>query len=207
MPRAELRDDLSAEDLRAALGECRIGRQIIVLRETASTNDFVFQMAAPTVPEGLVVFAERQNAGRGQRNNRWESAPGKGLWFSILLRPGIPVAESARLTSWAAETIDRTIREQLALRTTIKLPNDVYIKEGKVAGVLVEMRVIKGGGYVAILGIGVNVNQTAAEFSEEVRSGAISLAMAAGGQVDRHNFAVSLLRDLDRTYREQFQSS
>jgi BirA family biotin operon repressor/biotin-[acetyl-CoA-carboxylase] ligase len=207
MPRPELRDDLSAEDLRAALGECRIGRQIIVLRETSSANDFVFQMAAPSVPEGLVVFAEHQTAGRGQRNNRWESAPGKGLWFSILLRPEIPVAESARLTSWAAETISQTIKEQLALRTTIKLPNDVYIKEGKVAGVLVEMRVIKGGGYVAILGIGVNVNQTAGEFSEEVRSRAISLAMAVGSQVDRRNFAVSLLRDLDRSYREQFQSS
>ena len=206
MPRPELRDDLSAEDLRAALGECRIGRQIIVLRETSSTNDFVFQMAAPNVPEGLVVFAEHQTAGRGQRNNRWESAPGKGLWFSILLRPGIPVAESARLTSWAAETISQTILEQLALRTTIKLPNDVYIKEGKVAGVLVEMRVMKGGGYVAIIGIGVNVNQTAAEFSEEVRSRAISLAMATGRQVDRRNFAVSLLRDLDRTYSQLFGS-
>jgi BirA family biotin operon repressor/biotin-[acetyl-CoA-carboxylase] ligase len=207
MPRPELRDDLSAEDLRAALGECRIGRQVIVLRETSSTNDFVFQMATPSVPEGFVVFAEHQTAGRGQRNNRWESAPGKGLWFSILLRPEIPVAESACLTSWAAETISQTIKEQLALRTTIKLPNDVYIKEGKVAGVLVEMRVIKDGGYIAILGIGVNVNQTAGEFSEEVRSRAISLAMAVGSQVDRRNFAVSLLRDLDRSYREQFQSS
>ena len=207
MPRPELRDDLSAEDMRAALGVCRIGRQIIVLRETSSTNDLVFQMATPSAPEGLVVFAEHQTAGRGQRNNRWESARGKGLWFSILLRPEIPVSESARLTSWAAETISQTIMERLALRTTIKLPNDVYIKEGKVAGVLVEMRVIKGGGYVAILGIGVNVNQTAGEFSGGLRSRAISLAMAAGGQVDRPNFAVSLLRDLDRSYREQFQSS
>jgi BirA family biotin operon repressor/biotin-[acetyl-CoA-carboxylase] ligase len=206
MPRPELRDDLSADDLRAALGERRIGHQIIVLRETSSTNDFVFQMAAPGVREGLVVFAEHQTAGRGQRNNRWESAPGKGLWFSILLRPGIPVAESARLTSWAAEAIAQTILEQLALRTTIKLPNDIYFQEGKVAGVLVEMRVIKGGGYVAIVGIGVNVNQTAAEFSEEVRSRAISLAMATGRQVDRQNFAVSLLRDLDRTYSQLFGS-
>ena len=69
------------------------------------------------------------------------------------------------------------------------------------------MRVTKGGGYVAIIGIGVNVNQTAEEFSEDVRSCAISLAMATGGQVARHDFAVALLRDLDRTYREQFQTS
>jgi BirA family biotin operon repressor/biotin-[acetyl-CoA-carboxylase] ligase len=187
------------------LGECRIGRQIIVLRETSSTNDFVFQMAVPSISEGLVVFAEHQTAGRGQRNNRWESAPGKGLWFSILLRPELPVAESARLTSWAAETISQTILERLALRATIKLPNDIFIEEQKVAGVLVEMRVIEGGGYVAIIGIGVNVNQTSAEFSEEVRSRAISLSMATGGEVDRGNFAVSLLRNLDQTYREQFQ--
>src|SRR6266567_3650572 len=103
MPQSELRDDLSAEDLRIALGECRIGCQIVVLRETSSTNDFVFQMATPNVPEGLVVFAEHQTAGRGQRSNRWESATGKGLWFSILLRPEIHLSNSGRLTIWAIE--------------------------------------------------------------------------------------------------------
>ena len=173
MSRSELLDDLSAEDLRAALGECRVGRQIVVLGETASTNDVVFQMAAPNVPEGLVVFAEHQTAGRGQRSNRWESVPHKGLWFSILLRPDIPVAESASLTNWVAETIGKTIGEQHALHATIRLPNDVYINEKKIAGVLVEMRVMKGGGYVAIVGIGLNMNQTSEEFSEEVRSRAI----------------------------------
>jgi BirA family biotin operon repressor/biotin-[acetyl-CoA-carboxylase] ligase len=206
MPGAELRDDLSAEDLRAALGECRIGRQIIVLGETSSTNDFVFQMAAPSVSEGLVVFAEHQTAGRGQRHNRWESAPGRGLWFSILLRPKIPVAESARLTNWATETIAQTILEQLGLRATIKLPNDICIQERKVAGVLVEMRVMEGGAYVAIVGIGLNVNQAAGEFSAEVRSRAISLEVAAGRQIDRRNFAVALLRNLDRPYTELFGS-
>lgn len=205
MSRSELRDDLSAKDLRLALGECRIGCQIVVLRETSSTNDVVFQMAAPNVPEGLVVFAEHQTAGRGQRSNRWESAAGKGLWFSILLRPDIPVAESARLTNWVAGTIGKTIEEQLALRATIRLPNDVYINERKIAGVLVEMRVMKGGGYAAIVGIGLNMNQTTEEFSEEVRSRSISLAMATGSQIDRRNFAVALLRNLDRTYREQFR--
>ena len=207
MPQSELRDDLSGEDLRIALGECRIGCQIVLLRETSSTNDFVFQMAAPNVPEGLVVFAEHQTAGRGQRSNRWESAPHKGLWFSILLRPDIAIAESARLTKWVAETIGKTIEEQLALRATIRLPNDVYINERKIAGVLVEMRVMKGGGYVAIVGIGLNVNQTSEEFPEEIRTRSISLAMATGSPVDRRNLTVALLRNLDQTYREQFQRS
>ena len=84
-------DALSADKLRADLGSVVIGRDIDVLNETTSTNDSVLERALPITPEGLVVFAERQTAGRGQRNNSWESATGKGLWFSILLRPKIDI--------------------------------------------------------------------------------------------------------------------
>ena len=80
-------DRLSAQKLRADVGPGRIGREIIVLEETTSTNDVVWQMAKDGAPEGIVVFAEQQSAGRGQRGNTWESAAGKGLWFSVLLRP------------------------------------------------------------------------------------------------------------------------
>ena len=76
-------------DTRAGLGHCTIGKEIIVLDETTSTNDVVLQMANEGAREGLVVFAERQTAGRGQRGNVWESSPGKGLLFSILLRPHV----------------------------------------------------------------------------------------------------------------------
>ncbi len=80
-------DRLIAADLRASLGENVIGRRIIVLESTASTNDFLRQMLTPELPEGFVVFAEEQTAGRGQRGNRWASASHLGLWFSLLLRP------------------------------------------------------------------------------------------------------------------------
>src|SRR6266576_1958523 len=115
---------LDSEVIRRAVGDCTIGREIIVLEETTSTNDAVLQRATPTTPEGLVVFAEHQTAGRGQRTNRWESAAHKGLWFSILLRPKIDISQSARLTGWAAEIVAKTILQELALAATIKLPND-----------------------------------------------------------------------------------
>ena len=89
-------DALSADKLRADLNRSIIGNEIIVLNETTSTNDSVLERATSTTPEGLVVFAERQTAGRGQRNNLWESATGKGLWFSILLRPKIDIADSPK---------------------------------------------------------------------------------------------------------------
>ncbi len=190
-------DRLNAERLRADLGNVRIGCEIFVLEETTSTNDSVFAMVDK--PEGIVVFAECQTAGRGQRGNFWESAAHKGLWFSVLLRPQIDLKDSARITDWAANTVAATIGN-----AAVKPPNDVYINTRKVAGVLVEMRAQKHTQHIAILGVGVNVNQTAEDFSEDVRTRATSLAMISGRPQDRHLLAVRLLRNLDRTYAELF---
>jgi len=197
-------DGLVAEELQADLGSAVIGREIIVLKQTSSTNDAILQIATADSNEGLVLFAEHQTAGRGQRGNRWESAAGKGLWFSILLRPRIDLASSPQLTAWAAEAISGTIENEFSLTATIKLPNDVQIDECKVAGILVEMRAQKNAPHLAIAGIGVNVNQSREDFPKELQSRAISLAMARGKQVDRQKFAIALLRNLDRTYRELF---
>jgi BirA family biotin operon repressor/biotin-[acetyl-CoA-carboxylase] ligase len=197
-------DRLTASELRAALGDCVIGREIVVLDQTTSTNDSVLQRATPGQLEGLTIFAERQTAGRGQRDKRWESAACKGLWFSILLRPNIEIGHSIQLTRWSAETIAHTISEQFNVRPTIKQPNDIYINDRKVGGVLVEMRAQKQAAHFAILGIGINVNHSHADFSTELRPRAISLAQILGRQVDRQALAVTLLRNLDRTYGEIF---
>jgi BirA family biotin operon repressor/biotin-[acetyl-CoA-carboxylase] ligase len=197
-------DRLVAEELQAGIGSAVIGREIIVLDQTGSTNDAILQVANANSKEGLVVFAEHQTAGRGQRGNRWESAMGKGLWFSILLRPKIDLASSPRLTAWAAEAISNTIQNEFSVTPTTKLPNDVQIDGRKVAGVLVEMRAREKAPHLAIAGIGVNVNQSGDDFPKELQSRAISLAMALGRQVDRQNFAIALLRELDRTYRAKF---
>jgi len=195
---------LAADEMQAAIGSAVIGREIIVLDQTGSTNDAILQIATPDSKEGLVLFAEHQTAGRGQRGNRWESAAGKGLWFSILLRPGIEINRSPLLTAWAAETISGAIENELSLKTTIKLPNDIQIDCRKVAGVLVEMRAHEKARHSAIVGIGINVNQTLEDFPKDLQSRAISLAIALGRQVDRQTFAIVLLRSLDRSYRERF---
>ncbi|MEO6970616.1 MAG: biotin--[acetyl-CoA-carboxylase] ligase, partial [Chthoniobacterales bacterium] len=192
-------DRLSAADLEASLGKGIIGRRVIVLESTGSTNDFLRQMLAPELPEGFVVFAEEQTAGRGQRGNRWASAPSLGLWFSILLRPSLPLAESARLTDWAAAAIAATIRQETPLEPTIKLPNDVYVDGRKVAGVLVETKASAGRQFDAIVGLGVNLNQEQQDFPLELQDRATSLALALGQKIIRANFAIALLRELERT--------
>ena len=195
---------LSAEKLRADVDPVVVGREIVVVDETTSTNDFVLERTSSATPEGLVVFAERQTAGRGQRSNSWESAASKGLWFSFLLRPKIDIGDSTQLAEWAARTVAETISKEFALPATVKLPNDIIVAGKKIAGVLVEMRAQKNAPHNAIVGIGVNVNHQSEDFSEELRARAISLAMALDRQVDRHQFAVALLKNLDRSYREAF---
>ncbi len=192
-------DALEGDALRNALGDQLIGREIIVLAETSSTNDVVAQMAASHL-EGLVVIAERQTAGRGQYGRRWESTGGKGLWLSVLLRPGIAVAESCRLTDFLAHAIHETITEITLLSATIKPPNDVYFDGRKLAGVLVEMRVEANGKHCAIAGLGLNVNHALADFPPELQATAGSLALASGREIDRFQFTLALLRNLDRRY-------
>jgi len=192
-------DRLIAAELSASLGESVIGRRIIVLESTRSTNDFLLQILTPELPEGFVVFAENQTAGRGQRGHRWESAPHLGLWFSVLVRPRMPLAESARLTTWAARAVANAIRSEVALEPAIKPPNDVYLADRKVAGVLVETKAGLGDEFTAIAGLGVNLNQTLTDFPIELRNRAGSLAMALGRKINRGKFAVALLRELERT--------
>ncbi len=192
-------DRLIPAELGASLGESAIGRRIIVLESTRSTNDFLLQILTPELPEGFVVFAEHQTAGRGQRGHRWESAPHQGLWFSVLLRLRIPAAQSARLTTWAAQAVASAIRRETALEPAIKPPNDVYIGGRKVAGVLVETKAGRGQSFSAVVGIGVNINQAPEDFPGELRARAGSLAMALGRRINRTEFAVALLRELERT--------
>jgi BirA family transcriptional regulator, biotin operon repressor / biotin---[acetyl-CoA-carboxylase] ligase len=204
MSAPDLADRLLGDRLQSGIAGSIIGRRVMVLEETTSTNDQIRRFAKTGAKQGLVVFAEHQTAGRGQRGNRWESTARKGLWFSILLHPKIEVAESSKLTAWAAETVAATIQSEFRLVPRIKFPNDIYIDGKKLAGVLVEMRARKKAEHLAIAGIGINVNQSAQDFSENLRPRAVSLAMAVGRPIDREKFAVALLANLDRTYRGRF---
>ena len=210
MSKAEKLDWLIADQLKAELTCANvIGQEIIVLKQAGSTNDAILQFSSTHLPlttEGLVLFAEHQTAGRGQRGNRWESTTGKGLWFSILLRPEIELRDSGRLTIWAVEAISQTIRTEFGVETVIKLPNDVQLCGRKVAGVLVEMRAQENAPHLAVVGIGINVNQSRDDLPVELQDRAISLAMALARQVDRQKFAAALLRHLDLTYRERFSN-
>jgi BirA family biotin operon repressor/biotin-[acetyl-CoA-carboxylase] ligase len=189
-------DRLIADELRRALDGCRIGSEIVVVEETASTNDLAWEAAERGSTEGFVVFAERQTKGRGQYGRGWESAPYLGLWFSVLLRPALTVRESPKLTLLLAQGVAAAIEEETGCVSAIKPPNDIYVNDRKVAGILVEGRTASDGSYQAVAGIGINVNQTVDDFPDGLRKTAGSLAMAAGKKFSRAKLAIALLRRL-----------
>ncbi len=184
-------DRIIADDLHARLGDCAIAREILVFEETASTNDVAARLGHAGHPGGVAVFAERQTSGRGRFGRKWDSAGHEGLWFSLLLRPQIPLANWPRLTTWAGVCVATTCGPQ----ARVKWPNDVLIHGGKTAGILIESATDSAGSAFAVIGIGVNLNQT--EFPPELASRATSLRLALGRKIDRAEFAAALLTELN----------
>ena len=194
-------DVLHADDLRSRLPDVKVvGREIRVFQETSSTNDVVEKLARDGVKEGVVVFAETQTKGRGRLGRKWESPPGKGLWFSILLRPDLHPLATTQLTVAAATALSRAIRRHTNISPEIKWPNDILIKGKKVVGVLTELSAELDHVKYVILGIGVDVNIDANEFPPELRKIATSLRIESGKVVNRAELAAAILRELDFDY-------
>lgn len=199
-------DALHADDLLARLSDQRVvGRIIRVFKETASTNDTIEKLAREGALEGAVVFAESQTRGRGRLGRQWLSPAGKGLWFSLLLRPDLRPREATRLTVVAATAIRRAIVNVTGLKPGIKWPNDLMLNGRKVAGILTEISAETDQVKYVILGVGVDVNQTASDFPKSLSKVARSLQMAGGQPVDRAALAAEVLRQLDRDYARACQ--
>ena len=194
-------DALHSDDLLARLGKTKvIGRDIRVFEETTSTNDVIEKLARDGVREGAVVFAESQTNGRGRLGRKWMSPTHKGLWFSILLRPELSPQETTRLTVASATALRRAIKNVTGISAEIKWPNDLLIGGKKVVGILTEMSAEVDRVRHVILGIGVDANQDAAEFSPELRKIATSLKVETGKEVCRAELATEILRELDFDY-------
>jgi BirA family biotin operon repressor/biotin-[acetyl-CoA-carboxylase] ligase len=194
-------DALLADDLASRLGNVSvIGREIIVLPETTSTNDEVEQAARANRDEGLVVFAESQTRGRGRRGRRWSSPTGKGLWFSILLRPQLAPGECTQLTVATATALVRAIRSVTGVTPEIKWPNDLLVRGKKLAGILTELSAELDHVRYVIIGIGIDCNQTTSDFPRELRDIATSLKLTSGKTISRTDLAVAVLRELDVDY-------
>jgi BirA family biotin operon repressor/biotin-[acetyl-CoA-carboxylase] ligase len=193
-------DPLDRHRLRRALAGQPIGHTLVFLDETTSTNDEAASLARQGFPEGTVVFAESQSAGRGRRGSRWEAPARHDLLLSVLLRPAMPPPLWCRLTHLCALALHRAVASASGVEAQIKWPNDLLVGGRKLAGILVEASPSYRGGF-AVAGIGLNVNSLAEHFPPELRPTATSLRMASGGApLSREPVVGSLLRALAGLY-------
>lgn len=175
----------------AALNDESPPWHVTVLDETGSTSDWLKQRAAD-LPANSVVFTESQTAGRGRRDNRWIAPRGKDLMFSLLLKPDAPLEKWPRITTLAALAICQAIEAELPLQPRIKWPNDVYLGDRKVSGLLAET-VSTRDGMLLVLGIGLNVNSL--EFPPEIHATSLlrELNSPVLHEIDRNALASRLL--------------
>lgn len=163
-----------------------------------STMDLASAAAAAGAPEGLVVLADTQTAGRGRRGRSWSSPPGAGLYLSLVLRPPVDAPRVTALVTLAAGVaVRRAIQRATGLIAQLKWPNDVVIGSRKLAGVLAEGLHVGSAQQAVVLGIGVNV--TDAAHPPEVAGRAISLT-ACGCVIDRRALERALLQDMSTVY-------
>lgn len=187
-------------DLLRGLKIRTIGREIVHLEETASTNTYAMDLAHKGAADGTVVIAEAQSGGKGRLGRTWESPRGN-LYLSVILRPGVPVHKAPLITLMGAVAVAAAVREHLGTPAGIKWPNDILVNGKKVAGLLTEMSAEPDRIRHIVLGIGVNVNMDVRELAPEVRRTATTLAAATGARVDRTAFAKALLARLDTWYQ------
>lgn len=178
-----------------ALRDAAAGWPLIVLEEVTSTNDEARRRGHAGEP-AAAVFAEVQSAGRGRRGARWSSPPRRNLLFSLLLRPPAPPADWPRLTHGAALAVAEALDPFLESEPLIKWPNDVFVGEKKIAGILLESVLGADEQAFAIIGIGLNVNTAAEDFPPELRPVATSLRIESGRHQSREPVAARLLQRL-----------
>ena len=185
-------------ELEQGLKTKTMGQSIYFYEETDTTNNRARELALEGAPEGTLVVAEKQTAGRGRRGKVWESPLGTGIWMSLVLRPQIMPAEASVLTLLCGLATAEAIEAETGLSAGIKWPNDILINGKKAVGILTEMDCEMSEVHFVIPGIGINVNT--ASFPPEIAEIATSLYLECGKTVSRRRLVHRVLERLEGEY-------
>ncbi len=167
---------------------------ITLLSEATSTSDLALQAAAHGAPHGACWVADHQTTGRGRRQSdgsrrAWYTCAGQNLTFSTLLRPQVDPARAAQLTLAAGVGVARAVRAVTGLKPWLKWPNDLYLGDRKLCGILSEAHFDAGQLSAVIVGVGLNVNMT--ELPEQLADHVTSLALVSGQRWDRMSLVLA----------------
>jgi len=193
-------DILTPDMLRQRLKGSLFGKRIYHFFKTDSTNRVALELGHAGEPEGAVVVAEEQTAGRGRAGRAWHSEHAAGIYATLLLRPRLAPVQAPLLTMMAGLSAHAAIQAQTGLTVDLKWPNDLLINGKKVGGILTEMHAEPGQIRFVIVGIGLNVNQE--KFAGELGAIATSLRLETGKTQSRLELLVRLLREFENDYNQ-----
>jgi BirA family biotin operon repressor/biotin-[acetyl-CoA-carboxylase] ligase len=148
---------------------------------------------------GLVIIAEEQTGGIGRMGRAWVS-PSGGIWITIVLKPGIPIDHVFMVTMAGSVAVARAIRKEFDLGALIKWPNDIFIGDKKVAGLLLELSAEADTIHYCLLGIGIDVNVPLNQFSPTLQKEITSISTEVGHEVDRATFLARVLKEFENRY-------
>jgi len=187
---------LSLGELRAALVGTRFAANLQHFASVDSTNTLLLAAAANGAPEGTVYLADEQTAGRGRGGHAWHSAPGDGLYLSVLAKPPLHLREALWISLATGLAAQSAVRSVVNLSIDLRWPNDLLLADKKLGGVLVETTVGPDATLrYAVIGIGINLNHQS--FPGELALLATSLRIATGQTIPRQTLLIALLRALD----------
>ena len=196
----EFSGSVTEREISPGLTTKSLGRNIVYFDSTDSTNTQAERLAGEGAPEGTLVIAESQTAGRGRLGRKWESPPGVNLYFTLILRPEIPPAAAPMITLAAGAALAKSVRALYDLPAAIKWPNDMLIGFKKCAGILTEMKAESGRVRHVLLGVGVDVNMTKDMFPEEIRKISTSIYLSRGERADRAGLLRRFLMEMEGLY-------
>jgi BirA family transcriptional regulator, biotin operon repressor / biotin---[acetyl-CoA-carboxylase] ligase len=193
-------DILTPDMLRQRLKGSIFGKRIHHFFKIDSTNRVAMELGHSGEPEGTVIIAEEQTAGRGRAGHSWHSERATGIYVTVLLRPKISPVQASLLTMMAGLSAFSAIRAQSDLKLDLKWPNDILIGGKKVGGILTEMHAEPNQVRFVIVGIGINVNQE--KFPADLSAIATSLRAETGRPQSRLELLVRLLRQFETDYNQ-----
>jgi BirA family biotin operon repressor/biotin-[acetyl-CoA-carboxylase] ligase len=193
-------DLLTPSEIRPFLKTKWMGKTIHHFHTLDSTNSKAYQLALDGAEEGEVVISESQEKGRGRLGRQWFSPPFLNLYLSVILRPKIPPHQASLITLMAAVATADAIQKFSGLLPLIKWPNDILLRDRKIAGLLNEIHSEMDRIHFVILGIGVNLNLDKRMFSKEFGAEATSLKIETGQAISRKIFLQTLLQELEKWY-------
>ncbi len=201
-------DSLTPEAVVTGLMSRVFGRRdYFYYREIDSTNNRALELAADGYPEGTVVVAETQTAGRGRRGRTWYSPPRHGLYLSVILRPQLPVREIPRVSLVIGVAVAETLEAAFQLPARIKWPNDILINNRKIAGVLSEVVTGSQGIDCIVTGIGLNINNPLQDFPGDLRTAPTSVLAEKETPVSRVRVLQELLMHLETRYYQLLEGN